>query len=92
MMPKALDLYKQSDVYKQTIMRRLQRKEKADETRTSESAVKIAAKAREVVDNEAKMQELESKQGSLDNTQDELVSTTGTASSPADIPGQARLV
>ena len=92
MMPKALDLYKQSDVYKQTILRRLQRKEKADETRTTESAVKIAAKARELVDNEAKMQELENKQGSLDNTQDELVSTTGTTSSSADIPGQARLV
>jgi hypothetical protein len=40
LMPKALELYKQSDVYKQTIARRLQKKQEADKARTTEVAEK----------------------------------------------------
>jgi hypothetical protein len=67
-MPKALELYKQSDVYKQTIARRLQKKQEADKARTTEVAEKkqekesIVIRAREVVDTEVAMQQVEREQ------------------------------
>jgi ribonuclease HI len=63
-MPKALELYKQSDVYKQTIARRLQKKQEADKARTTEVAEKqqdkenMAIRAREVVDSEVAIQQV----------------------------------
>jgi ribonuclease HI len=68
LMPKALELYKQSDVYKQTIARRLQKKQEADKARTTEVAEKkqdkdnMAIRAREVVDTEVAMQQVEKEQ------------------------------
>ncbi|KAH8085901.1 peptidase family M48-domain-containing protein [Filobasidium floriforme] len=68
LMPKALELYKQSDVYKQTIARRLQKKQEADKARTTEVAEKkqdkenMAIRAREVVDTEVAMQQVEREQ------------------------------
>lgn len=68
LMPKALELYKQSDVYKQIIARRLQKKQEADKARTTEVAEKkqekdsMAIRAREVVDTEVAMQQVEKEQ------------------------------
>jgi hypothetical protein len=95
LMPKALELYKQSDVYKQTIARRLQKKQEADKARTTEVAEKkqdkenMAIRAREVVDTEVAMQqfEREQKQDGIERADDGM---SPSASKP--VTEQVRLV
>jgi ribonuclease HI len=95
LMPKALELYKQSDVYKQTIARRLQKKQEADKARTTEVAEKkqdkenMAIRAREVVDTEVAMQQVEreQKQDGIERADADMLSS---ASKP--VTEQVRLV
>jgi len=94
-MPKALELYKQSDVYKQTIARRLQKKQEADKARTTEVAEKkqdkenMAIRAREVVDTEVTMQQVEKeqKQHSIERADGGML-----PSAPKPVTEQVRLV
>lgn len=53
-MPKALELYKKSDVYKAQIARQIQRKREADETRTAESTEKKVDRAQQILAEEPK--------------------------------------
>ena len=53
-MPKALELYKKSDVYKAQIARQIQRKREADETRTVESTEKKVDRAQQILAEEPK--------------------------------------
>jgi hypothetical protein len=95
LMPKALELYKQSDVYKQTIARRLQKKQEADKARTTEVAEKkqdkenMAIRAREVVDTEVAMRQVEreQKQDGIERADDGMLPS---ASKP--VTEQVRLV
>jgi ribonuclease HI len=95
LMPKALELYKQSDVYKQTIARRLQKKQEADRARTTEVAEKkqdkenMAIRAREVVDTEVAMRQVEreQKQDGIERADDGMLPS---ASKP--VTEQVRLV
>lgn len=94
MMPKALELYKQSDVYKKIILKKFQRKDDADKTRTMEDPDKIAAKARKVVDKEVKIQKLENGQGKNADNKDEVIpaAVLTPPPSPPTVTEQARLV
>ena len=53
-MPKALELYKKSDVYKAQIARQIQRKREADETRTVESTEQKVDRAQHILAEEPK--------------------------------------